>query len=131
MNSNAGQGGGSRPGDVSNFKEQLIELLLQSLGSHPIGNNITDTSEEFQKSKMVILEILEREFVSSRHNNTLFQKLFEILQKDNENVAIQASKALDTLIKKVSESNVHLEKTQYLKIFDLLKQKTEFLLKLS
>lgn len=69
--------------------------------------------------------------MSTKHNGALFNKLFEILQRDNEIVAIQASKALDTLIKQVSENNSSLDRIQYLKIFELLKQKTEFLLKLN
>lgn len=113
---------------MSNFKDKLIEVLLESLNSHPIN---LEASEEIQKSKMAILEILEREFISTKHNTSLFLKLFEILQRDNENVAMQASKALDTLIKKISESNGSLDRNLYLKIFELLKQKTEFLLKLS
>jgi len=125
---NAIQAGTLKQNEHPSFKEKLIEILLESLNSHPI--NI-DASEEIQKSKMAILEILEREFTSTRLNTMLFSKLFEILQRDNENVAIQASKALDTLIKKISESNGNLDRNYYLKIFELLKQKTEFLLKLS
>jgi hypothetical protein len=113
---------------MPNFKEKLIEILLESLSNHTIS---LDVSDDIQKSKIAILEILEREFVSTKFNTALFQKLFEILQRDNENVAIQASKALDTLIKKISEGNGNLDRNYYLKIFELLKQKTEFLLKLN
>lgn len=80
MNNSLSQGTMPRGSEVPNFKEQFIELLLHSLGAYPIGTTTTTTTteilDEFQKSKMVILEILEREFVSSRHNNALFQKLY-------------------------------------------------------
>jgi hypothetical protein len=52
---NTAQTGVTRQGDMTNFKEKLIEILLESLSNHTIS---VDVSEEIQKSKIAILEIL-------------------------------------------------------------------------
>lgn len=88
--------------------------------------------------KIGILELLERELlISSKHNSNLFNTLYDILEKDDENVAIQASKAIDVLIKQINEKQqvtpgaVPLDlKQHYIKLFEFLNDKTEFLLKL-
>lgn len=86
----------------------------------------------------MILEILERDLISSKHNSNLFNKLYSYLLEEEENVAIQASKAIDALIKQINEGSqatptaVALDtKQHYLKLFEFLKDKTEFLIRLS
>ena len=80
---------------------------------------------------MGILELLERELISSKHNSNLFNALYDLLEKDDENVAIQASKAIDVLIKQINEKSqvtsgaVPLDlKQHYIKLFEFLKDKT-------
>lgn len=106
----------------------MIGFLLSSLikGQHP------------PKDKILILEILERDLISSKHNVNLFNKLYSYLIEEDENVAIQASKAIDALIKQINEGQQSTpnpapldNKAHYLKLFEFLKDKTEFLLKLS
>ena len=86
---------------------------------------------------MILFEILERDLVSSKYNVVLFNKLYNSLQNDDENVAIQASKTIDALIKQINENRqatngaVPLEmKAHYIKLFEFLKEKTDFLLRL-
>lgn len=57
---------------------------------------------------------------------------------DDENVATQASKAIDSLIKQINEKSqvtsgaIPLDvKQHYIKLFEFLKERTDFLLKLS
>lgn len=57
---------------------------------------------------------------------------------DDENVATQASKAIDSLIKQINEKSqvtsgaIPLDvKQHYIKLFEFLKDRTDFLLKLS
>lgn len=76
-----------------------MEKVLDSLNGSIIA---PETSDDVQKSKKIILEILEKDFVSTPHNLKILQKLVEMLQKDSEEIAIQASKALDFLIKHVN-----------------------------
>lgn len=90
------------------------------------------------KDKILILEILERDLISTKHNVQLFNKLYVYLIEEDENVAIQASKAIDALIKQINEGQqatpnptILDTKQHYLKLFEFLKEKTEFLLKLS
>lgn len=90
------------------------------------------------REKLVILEILERDLISTKHNVTMFQRLYSYLLEEDENVAIQASKTIDALIKQINE-NQHVTpgavlldtKMHYIKLFEFLKDKTEFLLRLS
>ena len=42
------------------------------------------------------------DLISSKHNATLFNKLYFYLLEEDENVAIQASKAIDQLIKQIN-----------------------------
>jgi hypothetical protein len=49
-----------------------------------------------------MLEILERDLISSKHNINLFNKLYIFLLEEDENVAIQASKTIDALIKQIN-----------------------------
>lgn len=93
------------------------------------------------KDKNLILEILERDLISTKHNVHLFNKLYSYLIEEDENVAIQASKAIDALIKQINEGTQANQATpsatpldtklHYIKLFEFLKDKTEFLLKLS
>lgn len=65
--------------------------------------NFLESSKALQQDKIAILELLERELISSKHNSTLFNKLYNFLTNDDENVATQASKAIDALIKQINE----------------------------
>lgn len=96
------------------YKERVIGYLLLSLtrGQHS------------PKEKISILEVLERDLISSKHNSNLFNKLYSFLLEEDENVAIQASKAIDALIKQINEGTqatptaVPLDtKLHYLKLF--------------
>lgn len=75
------------------FKEKMIGVCLSFL----------ENSKTSQQDKISILELLERELISSKHNSTLFNKLYNFLTNDDENVATQASKAIDALIKQINE----------------------------
>lgn len=110
------------------FKEKVIGYLLASLVKN----------QHHSKDKILILEILERDLISSKHNVALFNKLYNYLIEEDENVAIQASKAIDALIKQINEGQQATPnpttldtKLHYLKLFEFLKEKTEFLIKLS
>ena len=61
------------------FKEEVMDKLLESLDKHAIG---IDTTDEVHKSKKLILEILERDFVSTTLNQRILNKLLEMLNKD-------------------------------------------------
>lgn len=82
------------------------------------------------------MELLERELISTKHNSNLFNRVFSFLENDNENISISASKVIDVLIKQIYEKNavtgaVPLDpKQNYIKLFEFLKKRTEFLLKL-
>jgi hypothetical protein len=113
--------------NVLNFKEKMIGILLMFL----------DNSRATSQDKISILEVLERDLISSKHNSILFNKLYYFLVHDDENVATQASKAIDTLIKQINDKGqgtggaVPLDlKQHYIRLFEFLKEKTEFLLKL-
>jgi hypothetical protein len=91
-----------------------------------IGYLLTSLSkgQHSSKEKILILEILERDLISSKHNSNLFNKLYNYLLEEEENVAIQASKAIDALIKQINEGSqatptaVALDtKQHYLKLF--------------
>jgi hypothetical protein len=110
------------------FKERVIGYLLSSLVKN----------QHSAKEKIMILEVLERDLISTKHNSNLFNKLYNYLLEEDENVAIQASKAIDQLIKQINEGTqatptaVTLDtKQHYLKLFEFLKDRTEFLVKLS
>jgi len=79
----------ARPQEVLAFKDKAIGYLLASLVKDQ--HCFTD--------KMTVLEIQERDLISSKHNIALFNKLYTYLTEYDENVAIQASKAIDALIK--------------------------------
>ena len=118
----------TRPQETLGFKEKVIGYLLTSLNK----------GQHSPKEKILILEVLERDLVSSKHNANLFNKLYYYLMEQDENVAIQASKAIDSLIKQINEGTqvtptaVNLDtKQHYLKLFQFLKDKTQFLVKLS
>lgn len=111
----------SRPVEVLGFKEKAIGFLLTSLMKN----------QHSSKDKIMILEILERDLISSKHNIALFNKLYTYLIEEDENVAIQASKAIDALIKQINEGQqatanptVLDTKQHYLKLFEFLKEKT-------
>ena len=96
------------------FKEKIIGYLLTSLNK----------GQHSAKEKIMILEVLERDLISSKHNANLFNKLYYYLLEEDENVAIQASKAIDQLIKQINEgaqvtpTAVPLDtKQHYLKLF--------------
>jgi hypothetical protein len=82
----------SRPQEVLAFKEKVIHSLLSSLVKN----------QHNPKDKILVLEILERDLISSKHNVALFNKLYSYLLDEDENVAIQASKAIDALIKQIN-----------------------------
>jgi signal recognition particle GTPase len=118
----------TRPQEVLAFKEKAINYLLASLSK----------SQQSSKDKITVLEILERDLISSKYNVALFNKLYTYLIEEDENVAIQASKAIDALIKQINEGQQTTPnptaldtKQHYLKLFEFLKEKTEFLLRLS
>ena len=75
------KGNPQRSESDQHFKEEVMEKMLESLNSHAIAPEISD---EIQKSKKYILEILERDFVSTPHNLKILNKLVEMLQKDSE-----------------------------------------------
>jgi hypothetical protein len=117
-----------RPAEMLGFKEKVIGFLLASLNK----------GQHSPKEKIMILEVLERDLISTKHNSNLFNKLYFYLLEEDENVAIQASKAIDQLIKQINEGTqatptaVTLDtKQHYLRLFEFLKDKTEFLVKLS
>ena len=125
---NAQNVGSSRPQEMLGFKEKVIGFLLASLNK----------GQHSPKEKILILEVLERDLISSKHNATLFNKLYFYLLEEDENVAIQASKAIDQLIKQINEgaqvtptATALDTKQHYLKLFEFLKDKTEFLVRLS
>lgn len=95
---------------------------------------IINTLSKYQpqpKDKILMLQILERDLISSKHNINLFNKLYHFLLEEDENVAIQASKTIDALIKQINEGQqatpgaVALDiKNHYIKLFEFLKEKT-------
>lgn len=92
---------------------------------------VLENGKPSQLDKISILELLERELISSKHNSNLFNKLFSYLNTDDENVATQSSKAIDALIKQINEKNqvtagaVPLDlKQHYIKLFEFLKERT-------
>ncbi len=63
---------------------------------------VLENGKHSQADKIAILELLERELISSKHNSNLFNRLHYYLVNDDENVATQASKAIDALIKQIN-----------------------------
>jgi len=111
-----------------NFKEKMIGYIIHTLSKY----------QPSPKDKILMLEILERDLISSKHNINLFNKLYHFLEQEDENVAIQASKTVDALIKQISDTTQAIPgapqldiRNHYIKLFEFLKEKTEFLLKLS
>ena len=107
-----------KPQDYLAFKEKIIGLCLVVL----------DGGKPSQADKIAILELLERQLISSKHNSNLFNKLHSYLVNDDQNVATQASKAIDALIKQINEKSqvtpgaVPLDlKQHYTKLFSFLK----------
>lgn len=55
------------------FKEKIIGYLLSSLSK----------GQHSSKEKIMILEILERDLISSKHNSNLFNKLYNYLMEED------------------------------------------------
>lgn len=61
-----------------------------------------DNPKITQQDKIAILELLQRQLISTKYNSSLFNKLYNFLTTDDQNVATQASKAIDALIKQIN-----------------------------
>lgn len=59
----------ARPQEVLAFKEKAINYLLASLSKN----------QQSSKDKITVLEILERDLISSKYNVALFNKLYTYL----------------------------------------------------
>lgn len=104
-----------------NFKEKMIGYIIHTLSK----------CQPSPKDKILMLEILERDLISSKHNINLFNKLYHFLEQEDENVAIQASKTVDALIKQISDTTQAIPgapqldiRNHYIKLFEFLKEKT-------
>ncbi len=107
-----------KPPDLLSFKEKMIGYVITTLSKY----------QPSPKDKILMLEILERDLISSRHNINLFNKLYHFLLEEDETVAIQASKTIDALIKQINEGQQATPgapsldiKNHYIKLFEFLK----------
>ena len=83
---------GSKIQELLLFKEKIFKHFAHILSESRLGS----------KDKISLLELLERELISTKYNSNLFTILYNCLIHDDENVAIQASKAIDVLIKQIN-----------------------------